>query len=283
MPSFDRKRANDLSSFAKTRLGRSLSEQEEALIAQATSSTDFIGPINHIRTAIVEADFVRWLASDAAASAYLDPKGIRLLSTSVRGNLDLDNCRLTTSLIFRSCTFAGEIRLDTTIVKNLEFRDCTFQGAIKGGSTQVDGSIYFRDSVALDEITLERARITGDLSFAGLDVQNPSASIVLDGASVTGSVVLTDGFKTASSVQMHLAKVGSLDCSGAIFTDLKAIFSLDGITVNGDPSSFDTLKKRGRIPLRHNPRHTCVPTLSRNDSICLRRMEPTSGVEPLTY
>ena len=249
MPSFDHKRAKDLSVFARKCLGRILSEPEEALINWATNCNDFIGPVNHIQTATIDANFVRWLASDINASAFLDAKGVRLLSTSVQGDLDLDNCRLTTSLLFQECNFNGEIRLDSTIIKNVEFSDCMFQRAIRGGNTKVEGSFYIRDSISLDKITLGGIAVAGDLSFAGLDVRNPSASIYLDGAKVTGSVLLTDGFKTQSSVQMHGARVGDLNCCGAVFSDSNALFSLDGITVNGDLSLSDGFSCRGEIRL----------------------------------
>jgi hypothetical protein len=249
MPSFEQKRATDLSALAQKCLDRILTEPEEALINWATNCRDFIGPISHIRTATIDANFIRWLASDINASAFLDAKGIKLLSTSVQGDLDLDNCRLTTSLTFHACDFNGEIRLDSTVIKNAEFRDCTFQRAIRGGNATVQGSLYICDSVMFDEITLGRIVIAGDLSFAGLDVQTPSASICLDGAKITGNVLFTDGFKTKSSVQLHSAKMGDLNCCGAVFSDAKALFSLDGVTINGDLSLSNGFSCRGEIRL----------------------------------
>jgi hypothetical protein len=103
--------------------------------------------------------------------------------------------------------------------------------------------------VAFDEIALERIDIAGELSLAGLVVQNPSASICLDGAKVRGSVLLTNGFRTKGSIQMHSARMGDLDCSGAIFLDANAVFSLDGITVNGDLSLSQGFSCLGEIRL----------------------------------
>lgn len=249
MPSFDQQRASQLTKLAQRRLGRSLSTSEKDLIERSTSSHDFVAPLNHVLNSTLDASFVRWLASDINASTLFDPKGIRLVSTYLDGDLDLNKCRLSTSILFQECEFNGEIRLGSTVTKNVEFRNCVLKRALAGDDATIEGSVHICDSVVLDEIRLERIDVAGELSFAGLDVQSPSAAICLDGASVKGSVLFTNGFRTNSSVQMHNARMGDLDCSGAVFSNAKTVFSLDGIIVNGDLSLSQGSSCLGEIRL----------------------------------
>ena len=74
----------------------------------------------------------------------------------------------------------------------------------------VHGLLRFATQLRTKEISLNQIEVVGDVSLAGLDVQNTAAHISMDGARVTGSVLLIDGFKTKASVQMHNARRGDL-------------------------------------------------------------------------
>lgn len=234
MATFDDQRATDLAALATTKLGRPLTPSEDLLIKQSSRSNGVIDPIDSGRSTEIDGQFIRWLSTDSQAAAFIDAKGIRLRSATVLGVLDFDNCCLLSSLTVQNCDINGDILLNSAITKTVTFEGCTFNGVIKGDDTKILGSLCLSKSIAMREISLSRVEIGGELSFAGLDAQNSNANICLDEARVTGSVFLTDGFKTQALIQMHSARMVNLNCCGATLAAGDASLSLDGITVYGD-------------------------------------------------
>lgn len=249
MPTLDEQRATKLSTLAVERLGRPLTPIEEELIRQSTSSGTSAPVAVTTRTATVDGPFLRWLATDPDAGKLLDFKGVRVRSLIVAGNLDFDNCTLTAALTFQDCDINGEILIDSAILRNLELEQCTLNGAVNGGNTVINGSLSFTKSISNHGLILDRLLVTGALSLAGSDFRNSQTDICLDGARITGSVLLSSGFKAAGQVRMHGARMGDLDCTGATFAERDGSFSLDGATINGDLTLSSNFNCPGEVRL----------------------------------
>lgn len=59
----------------------------------------------------IRPQFIRWLATDPKAAALIDPKGIRVLSSTLPGRLDLHGCHIAHLLKFVQCHFKEDICL----------------------------------------------------------------------------------------------------------------------------------------------------------------------------
>ncbi|HEX4019922.1 MAG TPA: hypothetical protein VHX63_02160 [Acidobacteriaceae bacterium] len=250
MPTIDEQRAADLSTLAVACLGRPLTTFESQIIEESTTSASSNPVPAPVKAGSVEGAFLRWIATDPKAAAFIDARGIRVNSLVLSGDLDLDNCSLSTSLMLRDCEIVGSIRLDSAALKNVNFRRCTINGVIRGENAVVKGSFEIYKCILKSAVALDRLEVTGALSLSGTDaLQISGGDIRLDGAKIAGSVFLSEGFKTGVPVRMHNARMGELDCSGAVLASCDGSLSLDGVTINGDLTMSNGFNCPGEVRL----------------------------------
>lgn len=111
MPLIDQIREDKLIRLARTRFNSELWESEKKLLHDSASSEDPPEPGEDAPRPEVRAAFLRWLATDPEAASHIDPKGLRVYAATIPGELDLEECRVNPTLMFRRCDFQGEINL----------------------------------------------------------------------------------------------------------------------------------------------------------------------------
>jgi hypothetical protein len=122
---------------------------------------------------------------------------------------------------------SGEVRLlDATIGGVLDCRGGSFTalslersnvgGEVRLAATKADPARRF---TARGQVTLAAAKVGGDLNCDGGHISNPSGTALsLARASVTGSVLLGEGFEAQGLVELDATTVGAdLDCRGGDF------------------------------------------------------------------
>jgi hypothetical protein len=100
MPLLDETRAAKLIELARASFDPELSEAEEQVLRQSASSGNPPRPEAEAPRLPIRPEFVRWLATSMEAAAFVDPKGIRLYSVTIPGDLDLEECRVLSRLDF---------------------------------------------------------------------------------------------------------------------------------------------------------------------------------------
>jgi hypothetical protein len=234
MDSISEIRAFTLRELALSLFGPELSNAEEELIRQSTSSTEISAPTTADRSLVIRADLIRWIATDSEATKQIDPKGIRTPPATIVGPLIFDNSTVSVSIALFRCDLKDRVQLDSATTRNLTLEECNLGSTFAADNIVIHGSLYIIRCFLAAEVSLSRAQIDAELSFAGSYAANMHDSIVLDGATVRGSVLLNDDFEAAGSIRMHSSKLGELNCSGATLAVNDGALSLDGATVSGD-------------------------------------------------
>jgi len=233
MPLIDEIRAQALERLARARFDANLTEPELKILRHSASSVDLPEPDENAPRPEIRAEFLRWLATDAEAATHIDPRGIRVWGTTVPGELDLDECRISARLVFRRCEFEGEINLRSARTRGFFAFDSALPG-IRADRVLMDGPLFLRRTQATGEIGLREAEIKGDLNCNGAKLTAQGRALSADNARIGGSVFLQEGFECLGEVRLLGAKIaGDLDCDDAKLTAEGHALSADGATIGG--------------------------------------------------
>jgi hypothetical protein len=217
MPLLDQIRETKLIELATARFASDLSDAELKVLHDSASSGDPIPPAADALRPEIRPDFVRWLATDAEAAPYIDPKGLRVFGVTLPDKLDLQDCRIRVTLYFQHCTMKSEINLLFAETRGIFLLDSSLDRGIRADGIDVHGQLFLQGSSFSGEIRLLGAKIKGylDCSGAKLKVTEGNA-LSADGAEIGGDVFLRKGFESNGKIRLTGAKIkDNLDCSGA--------------------------------------------------------------------
>src|ERR1700683_2412570 len=102
-------RIHRLVALAVEGFGTPLSIAESKVLQDSASSNDAPPICDSQDRPLVRPEFLRWLATDKRAAEHIDPKGIRVISATIPGPLDLAFCNVSSMLVFHCCTFLDHI------------------------------------------------------------------------------------------------------------------------------------------------------------------------------
>src|ERR1700730_1936706 len=87
-------RFRSLLALAQKQFPEPLLRTEQRLLQQSVTAGDVAHVFQGQSRASVRAEFRRWLNMDAKAAEFIDPKGVRIASVTIAGDLDLEGCRI---------------------------------------------------------------------------------------------------------------------------------------------------------------------------------------------
>jgi hypothetical protein len=211
----------ELIELARARFDTNLLEVEGQVMQHSVRSVDFEPQTDSDPKPNIRPEFLRWLATDPEAAALIDPKGIRVLSATFPGRLDLHGCHITHLLKFVQCHFKEDICLATADIPALYLVGGEILRGILADGVSVRGPLFIKNLKSSGAIRLIGARIDRNLDCSGtsLDVADPA--LILDGARILGSVFLHEGFKSSGEIRMLNARIGGdFGCDGAQLTPI---------------------------------------------------------------
>jgi hypothetical protein len=222
----DRIRENKLVELARERFGSEPREAERRVLRDSASSEDVPEPAKDAERPVVQAAFLRWLATDPEAAQQIDPKGLRVYAATLEGDLELQGCRVYPTLNFHCCEFPGRIILFSAETRGIYLFDSSVAGAISVDGAILHGLFFLKNSRFQGEISLIGAKIGGQLNCKGAKLMAAGNALTADGAEIGGGVFLDEGFESAGKIRMvgatiggdltfRVAKVAEVSCQNA--------------------------------------------------------------------
>jgi hypothetical protein len=204
----------------------------------------------------IRADVLRWLCLDKAAEPYVDPRGIKLYSGKISGELDLSGAVLRFPLILNRCRVPEDIKLIASELVFLDLLGSSVQ-AIRADRIKIKGNaILRRGFTSHGEVRLMGAQIDGSLfcdggifkSFPKNELNRSGTALNAQGMRVNGSIHLRNGFQSEGEVWLSGAQIGgSLDCSGGIFNNS----AQKDMQTSGTALVGENISVRGDVLLRN--------------------------------
>jgi hypothetical protein len=181
----------------------------------------------------VDAELIRWLCVDPAASKLVDPKGIQLHAARVVGQLDLSYVTVPFPLSFQNSRFVEDINLGYVQLLNFDLSGSQTRGITADG---LKGTyVYLRNSIVEGEVKMPEASLSGDLDAEGATFKNPGGDALFADGLKAAAVNLFNGFIAEGEVRLVGANLsGPLDCQGGTFKNRGGVaLGADGIQVTG--------------------------------------------------
>jgi len=233
--------------------------------------------------AALSADRAKISGSVALRKGFKASGEVRLLGAEIGGNLECTNgaffepvSEYTDALtadgakvsgtVFLSNGFnaTGKVRLPgAEIGGNLECsNDARFEpasentDALIADGAKVSGGVYLSDGfTATGEVRLLGVEIGGSLNCSNAcfaPMSNDADALVADGAKVSGTVFLRNGFTATACVMMpNLFVGGNFDCSQGIFANKGVALQLRGTCVDGLLGLRFKQKPEGSVDIEH--------------------------------
>ncbi|MGA2350589.1 MAG: hypothetical protein ABSF70_09180 [Terracidiphilus sp.] len=184
-----------------------LTPAEFKVLHDSASSEDIPKPDEKAPRPEVRAEFLRWLATDPDAVSQIDPKGLRVHSAIIPGELDLQECHIDLTLVFRNCDFQRRINLRSAEMRGLFFLDSTLAEGIRADRVIVHGPLYLRRIESGGEICLLNARIECNLDCFGAKLKAEGDALSADGAKIGGAVFLKNSFESQGTIRLPGAEI----------------------------------------------------------------------------
>jgi hypothetical protein len=166
---------------------------------------------------ILSAALIADLVTGAGPAVH--PKGVRIRGARIAGDLDLESAYLTVPLYLQACSFESPLVLVDAHARTVNLAGSHLPG-LRARGISVDGDLVL-DGVRSPYAVLARATVMGAIwaRRASLVAVQGQRQLALDGdgASVDGTVYLTEGFKASGGVRFAGARIGGLDCTQARF------------------------------------------------------------------
>jgi hypothetical protein len=195
----------------------------------------------------VRAKFLRWLCADESARRFIDPRGIRIESAWIDGELSLSFLKVPFQLGLLHCRIKGDCRFNLTEIPRIDFTGSWIE-SVNAEHLVVKGDILLKSVVCIDhEVRLHGARIGGRLNCDGARFENPAradkpssgSALIGEAIHVEGSVLLRQPFSAQGLVRLFNAHIdGNLECDGA---------QLENPAVPGVASSGTALDIEGAV------------------------------------
>jgi len=231
-------RADRLVTLAKQRISANLLPAELKVLNESANSDDPPIPDAQQPQPQVRPEFLRWLLTDKEAADSIDSKGIRIVSATISGQLDLSFCRVSPILVFRHCTFEEELLLLHSELRGLVIDTFSTSVGIVAHGAILHGPLMlgngFQSSGSVD---FHSARIEASVQCTGAFHSAHGHALSLESASIRGDVVFTNGFQSSGEIRLLGTEIdGDLNCDGAslsAMTDGRAL-SLDRAHIRGN-------------------------------------------------
>jgi hypothetical protein len=237
----DKDRAERLIVLAKQRFDSDLLPVELKILHESASSDELQIPDDPKSRSQVRPEFLRWLATDTDAAESIDPRGIRIVSATIAGALDLSFCRISRMLVFHSCTFQDHLLLLHSELRGLGIYNSSLtEGIIADGAT-IRGPVFLGAGFhSSGLVNFHSARIEGGFTCYGALLPIKGPSLTLEGARVGGQVALTNGFRSCGEIRIIGSTIdGDLACRDAFLS----------ATAGGNALSLDRACVRGKLEL----------------------------------
>ncbi len=243
-------RAEKLLQLATERFGRVLLEAELRVLTHSAGSFEPGFPDAATPQPEVRPEFIRWLATDPEATPLIDPRGIRVWSATIAGRLDLQGCRIPHQLNFLRCQFIEDVWLITTELTALYFLGGEVKKRIVADGISIRGPLFIRNVKSHGIISLVGAQIQRNFDCGGSTLDVEGIALIVDGATIQGSVFLRDGFRSAGEIRMLNARIrGDFGCTGARITATDKALMLDKVIIEGLMSLGGDFESAGMVSL----------------------------------
>jgi hypothetical protein len=211
----------------------------------------------------VRASFIRFLALGGDHQAPVHENGVMLSGAWIDGIVNLDFCSLTAALRLEKC------RLERLVahacqMPGLTLTDSVTEHGINAMDVNVSGSILLDGNFrATGRVNLLGAKIGGSLECSGgqfednsflfwADIYLKDTAIILDNATIGGSIFFRHGFVSKGRVQLVSTKIGgNFDCSHGSFDGTENGFALvaDNSTIDGNVYFSMGFEAKGEVRL----------------------------------
>lgn len=179
----------------------------------------------------IRAGFLRFLALGGDKTAPVHEKGVWLGGAFIKGELDLQGeklpfdlqgAKLPFDLKLRDCRFDSTITLVGARCRTISLDGSHLVG-LMGDRLQLDGGLFLRGVHASGATRLAGARIKGDLTCSGGQLNSvDSPALHFDGAEIGGAVFLNGGFRARGATSLAGARIaGDLACNGGRFENAR--------------------------------------------------------------
>jgi len=234
----DESRADRLIALAGERFGEAPSPSESKILRESASSSDPPGAIDSEPRLPVRPEFLRWLFTDQDAANFIDPKGIRIVSATIQGQLDLSFCHITSMLVFHRCIFQDNLLLLHSDLRGLGIYNSSSPEGIIAHGIAIHGPLFlgegFQSSGCVD---FHGARIAGSVQCSGAFLPVLGSALSFESATVQGDLTLSNGFRSCGEIRLLGTEIdGDFNCNGASMNAIaggKAL-SLDRATIRGN-------------------------------------------------
>jgi hypothetical protein len=246
---------NDLVALAQPQFGEFTGAEREMLERAATResiahlddlSRRTVSAAEWHRDRYVRAELVRWLCVSHEARQLVDPRGVRITSSYVDGELDLSFVNIPFPLALRCCRLNDACILDLAEIPRIDFTGAWIASISAEGSI-FKGTANFTRAHSAGRIKLDGAKIGGHLICDGSRLENPTqaglektgTALSAEGARIGGAVLLREGFCAEGRVSFFSAQIeGGLECEGATFNNPAQVgLSQTGIALRLEASS----------------------------------------------
>jgi sRNA-binding regulator protein Hfq len=244
---FEQERFRRLVELARDRFDTNLTQAEASVMMYSAAAYPLPEPPTTEPRPPIRPDFLRWFMTDGEAAKSIDPKGIRLWSITIPAPLDLQGCTVPHPLHILWSTVEAELYLFTADIKGLFIFGSTLKKGLLADGIKVHGPIFIKGTKSAGMIHLIGAEIDRNLDMTGTELNGNDMTLVLDGARISGSVFLHNGFRSSGEVRMLNARIGGdLGFNGATVTATGRALSLDKVVVDGNVSFAESTDGSGK-------------------------------------
>jgi hypothetical protein len=234
----DESRMDRLIALAGERLGVAPLPSESKILRESASSSDLPDTIDSELRLPVRPEFLRWLLTDQDAANFIDPKGIRIVSATIQGQLDLSFCNIVPMLVFNRCTFQDSLLLLHSSLRGLGIYNSSIPEGIIAHGITVRGPLFLGEGFqSSGYVDFHGARIAGSVQCSGTFLPVLGAALSFESATIQGDLTLSGGFRSCGEIRLLGIEIdGDFNCNGAsmnAIADGKAL-SLDRATIKGN-------------------------------------------------
>lgn len=161
---------------------------------------------------------------------------LRLRGARIVGRVDLMGATSDHAFVCEHCVFDSPLRLVEADLKTVRIVSSLLP-SVNGTRVRILGILNFYDSLIRRGIRLDRARVTGEISFwgAAIGADPDGTAIAADGLTVDGPLECNNGFTADGAVLLRGARIdGDADFTDAIITRPGSdALNLDRAAING--------------------------------------------------
>ena len=159
----------------------------------------------------LKADRIVWLLTEPKVARFLSYRGLRITGAKIEDKLDLEYATVSVPLIFDACVFTEELVLEKSKLRGLQLNGTHVHKGINAFEIQVEDSVELSKGFVSQGgvVNLIGASIGGTLDCSNGQFINPGKiAISADGAKITDSVFLCNGFQAEGEVSFLGASIG---------------------------------------------------------------------------